>query len=210
MDITRSRGAGAALVVIALLLLAGCSSAPGEKSLGQASFGVSASKSTVTVTNVALSIDDLAPVAQPQTLSVPALGIDMLVEPHGLDDQGQMALPESVFAAAWYQYGSAPASGQGSTVIAAHVDSRIQGVGPFAALRTAQPGMEVALTDSAGVTHRYRITGVERINKGVVPWDEYFSSVGDSRLVLVTCGGDFIEEIRNYTDNYIVTAEKVS
>jgi hypothetical protein len=121
-----------------------------------------------------------------------------------------MSLPESPFTAGWYEFGAAPNSPSGATVLAAHVDSRVLGIGPLAALRTAQPGTQVSLTDSAGVIHVYNIVAVEKITKSVVPWGQYFSMVGDQRLVLITCGGEFIEEIRNYTDNYIVTAEKVS
>lgn len=149
-------------------------------------------------------------VQPPVSVSMPDLGIEMVVEPHGLDAEGQMSLPSTPFEAAWYQYGSAPNSIQGSTVIAAHVDSRVYGVGPFARLREAQPGMLVSVTDAAGVVHTYSVLGVEKIPKAEVPLDRVFTAVGDPHLVLITCGGAFIEDQRNYTDNYIVTAEKVS
>lgn len=161
-----------------------------------------------------LNTDSLAILAQtitpPSTVAVPDLGIDMVIEPHGLDAEGQMSLPETPMSAAWYQYGAAPDSVQGSTVIAAHVDSRVYGVGPFARLRDAQPGMTVTVSDAAGVVHTYSVTSVERIPKSEVPLDQVFSAVGDPRLILITCGGEFVQEDRNYLDNYIVTAEKVS
>jgi sortase (surface protein transpeptidase) len=153
-----------------------------------------------------LSLQNTSPV----TISMPALDIEMPIEPHGLDVEGQMSLPESPFSGAWYQYGSAPDSIQGSTVIAAHVDSRVYGVGPFARLREAQAGMAITVTDQAGVVHTYSVVAVERTLKAEVDLSKVFTAVGDPHLVLITCGGEFIEEIRNYTDNYIVTAEKVS
>lgn len=167
-----------------------------------------------TATPNRLNTDSLALLSQtitpPLTVVVADLGIDMAIEPHGLDDEGQMALPDTPMSAAWYEYGAAPDSVQGSTVIAAHVDSRVYGVGPFARLRDAKPGMTVTVSDEAGVVHTYSVTSVERIPKSEVPLDQVFSAVGDPRLVLITCGGAFLEEVRNYTDNYIVTAEKVS
>ncbi|WP_439564341.1 class F sortase [Microcella sp.] len=211
---TRSRGAGAALATVALLLLAGCSTAPSERSLGQPGFGVEGQKLAVAWEDVSVSIDELVPVAEPVRLSIPALDIDMGVEPHGLDDRGQMSLPRSPFTAGWYSYAAAPASDEGATVIAAHVDSLDEGRGPFAQLRTAEVGTEVSITDTDGAGHVYRIVSVERIPKGEVPWDQYFSTTGAPRLVLVTCGGEYdpgyASGVGRYEDNYIVTAERVS
>jgi hypothetical protein len=161
-----------------------------------------------------VNIDSLALLSlqntSPVTISMPALDIEMPIEPHGLDVEGQMSLPESPFSGAWYQYGSAPDSIQGSTVIAAHVDSRVYGVGPFARLREAQAGMAITVTDQAGVVHTYSVVAVERTLKAEVDLSKVFTAVGDPHLVLITCGGEFVQEDRSYTDNYIVTAEKVS
>ena len=66
------------------------------------------------------------------------------------------------------------------------------------------------MTDADGVTHTYRVVQVERIEKAEVPLDQVFTKEGDPTLVLVTCGGDFDFTAQSYTDNYIVTAEKVS
>ena len=64
-------------------------------------------------------------------------------------------------------------------------------------------------------THRVRCTSTascrwKRIDKGVVPWTTYFSTAGDPRLILITCGGEYDPRVGSYDDNYIVTAEKVT
>ncbi len=193
-------------VAAGLLAVTGC--APVEQP------EVTATVPPAAVASEPVNTDSLALLSQKATpavsLSVPDLGIEMVVDPYGLDAEGQMDLPDTPLTAAWYQYGSAPDSIQGSTVIAAHVDSRVYGVGPFARLRDAQAGMIAAVTDLAGVVHTYRVTSVERISKAEVDLTQVFTAVGDPHLVLITCGGEFIQEERNYTDNYIVTAEKVS
>jgi len=145
----------------------------------------------------------------PGRLSVPSLGIESPVEAVGVEPDGYMEIPEDVNVAGWYQYGSGPASESGSTVIAAHVDDPVQGIGPFARLRDAQVGAEATVVDEAGTTHVYRITTVERIVKAEVPLDRVFTETGAPVLVLITCGGAFDRAARSYTDNYIVTAEKV-
>lgn len=212
MHIQRSGGLTA--LVVSLLLLAGCSATPAEKLAGEPGIGVTAQKSSVDFESVSIAVDDLVPVPVPLSISIDGIVTNMPVEPHGLDDRRQMALPVSPFVAGWYQYGSAPASGSGSTVIASHVDALGEGLGPFAQLRSVPVGTVVSIRDSAGVTHTYRIIEVEKIDKDVVPWNDYFSTVGPSRLVLVTCGGEYdpgyAQGLGRYEDNYIVTAEKVS
>jgi LPXTG-site transpeptidase (sortase) family protein len=146
----------------------------------------------------------------PSRVQVPDLGIDMPVEAHGLEANGDMSLPVSPFVAGWYEYGSAPDSRTGATVLAAHVDSLPEGVGPFRSLRDASEGLAVVVTDANNVVHEYRIVSVEKINKSEVPLDRVFSATGDPHLVMVTCGGEYDWGIGRYNDNYIVTAEKVS
>lgn len=204
------RSGGLAALVAGLLLLAGCSAVPADKLAGQPGIGVTAQKGAIEVENVAITPEDLVPVAEPTRISVAGLVSNMPVESQGLDARGQMALPVSPSVAGWYRFASAPASRSGSTVIASHVDAIGEGLGPFAQLRNVPVGTEVTIVDSAGDTHVYRVTTIERIEKEVVPWNDYFSTAGAPRLVLVTCGGEYDAAVGSYDDNYIVTAEKVS
>jgi sortase (surface protein transpeptidase) len=160
----------------------------------------------------ALTVEEIqaSRAVQPTRVIAPDLGIDMPVVAVGLDDRNYMEAPFSILEAGWYRYGAAPSSGQGATVIGAHVDMPNQGVGPFANLRNAQAGQEITVTDENGINHVYVVVGVEKIAKGEVPYGEVFSTSGEPRLALITCGGDFDFTARSYTDNYIVTAEKVS
>jgi len=204
------RSGGSAAFVVGLLLLAGCSALPAEKTAGAPGIGVVAQKGAIPFEDASISIDDFVPDPEPLSISVAGVVTDMPVRPQGLDSLGQMALPVSPFVAGWYRFAAAPAAGSGATVIASHVDAIGEGLGPFAQLRNLSLGTEVFVVDSAGVTHTYRVTAVERIDKEVVPWDDYFSTGGAPRLVLVTCGGEYDPVLGSYDDNYIVTAEKVS
>jgi LPXTG-site transpeptidase (sortase) family protein len=142
----------------------------------------------------------------PTRLEVPALGIDVTVQPVGLDDQGRMGLFDDPAIAAWYRWGPAPASDAGSSVIAAHVDSLAYDVLPFARLRDAAPGTEVFVTDAAGTRHAYAVQSLQVIEKADVDWDAAFDRSGAPRLTLVTCGGEFDYANRRYLSNLVVTA----
>jgi LPXTG-site transpeptidase (sortase) family protein len=213
-----SRGlAATALVAVSLLVVSGCAAGGDEptpvvEEPPAAAEPISPSQSFTVGEARALSLDDLKDqkAAAPLSLSYPARGIDMSVVGVGIDDRNYMEIPVSIYEAGWYRFGPGPASASGATVIAAHVDMPNQGIGPFANLRNAQVGEEISVVDEDGVTHTYRVVQVERIEKAEVPLDQVFTTRGDPTLVLITCGGDFDFTAQSYTDNYIVTAEKVS
>ncbi len=203
----------ATLVLVGLVLLAGCTAgAPVARERGEVAYDPFRSARTDEFVS---SNELLTTVKSPPTrLVVSALAIDMPVDVKALEPNGDMSLPVSPSRAGWYEYAAAPNSPAGATVLAAHVDSRQEGVGPFAGLRSVKPGTEAVVVDSAGTSHTYIVTSVERIEKGAVPWGTYFSLIGEPRLVLITCGGDydpgFGGGVGRYEDNYIVTAEKVT
>ncbi len=142
----------------------------------------------------------------PVALAVPALDVEAPVDPVGVRDDGQMAIPDDVGRVGWYRFGPAPGSG-GATVLAGHVDDREQGLGELAALREAEVGTEVLVTDATGGTTRWRVVSREQVDKQALPVDRLFAREGPPRLVLVTCGGEFVPERGGYESNVVVVAE---
>lgn len=136
------------------------------------------------------------------------LGIDVHVEPVGLDAEGRMALPEdlSPSVAAWYSYGAAPGDPAGSAVIAAHVDSLVYDIGPFSRLADAPGGTEFDVTSADGTVRRFALESIDLVLKGTADWSTVFRRDGSPVLTLVTCGGEFDWSARRYLSTVIVTA----
>lgn len=149
------------------------------------------------------------PVSAPVRVEVADLGIDMPVEAVDTADDSAMDLPANPAVAAWYRYGPGPDSPAGATVVAAHVDSRVYDIGPFAQLADAPAGTQIVLYTADGATHRYAVATVDTVLKPEVPWNSVFDRTGAPRLTLVTCGGEFDYEARRYLSNVIVTAVPV-
>jgi hypothetical protein len=159
----------------------------------------------------AVTTRDAAPTVAPGQpapvgLAVPALDVEAPVDPVGVRDDGQMAVPDDVDRVGWYRFGSVPGSG-GSAVFAGHVDDREQGLGELAPLREAEVGAQVLVTDAAGDTTRWRVVSREQVDKQALPVDRLFAREGPPRLVLITCGGEFLPEIGGYGSNVVVVAE---
>jgi hypothetical protein len=117
-----------------------------------------------------------------------------------------MALPDDPDRLGWYRYGPVPGDPAGSAVLAGHVDSVREGIGPLAGLASAVPGQRVRVTMADGRTQRFVVVGVERIAQARLPLDQLFARDGQARLSLVTCGGRYLPEAGGYEDNVVVTA----
>ena len=146
-----------------------------------------------------------AAVPPPVRLSVPDLGVDTAVDPVGVGADGQMTVPAEVDRVGWYRFGPVPGA-EGSAVLAGHVDSWDQGLGALAPLRGAEVDDEVLVTDAAGTTTRWRVASRELLEKEALPLDTLFARDGAPRLVLVTCGGPYLPDLRSYRDNVVVVA----
>ena len=133
------------------------------------------------------------------------LDISLPVIPVGVTKKGEMGLPGTIREVGWYRFGAHPSSRTGATVLAAHVDTREEGLGPFARLRDAKAGTAVAVTDQSGDRHEYRVVSVTKVDKTRIAWPQVFAESGRPRLVLITCGGAYDQE-GGYRDNVLVTA----
>ncbi len=147
--------------------------------------------------------------AAPVLLDYPDIDADIPVRPYGVSADGQMDVPDDAAVAAWYQFGKTPTDGVGTTVIAAHAGSEETPIGPLYALTEARPGDEVTVTDEDGEEHRYEVSEVEQLGKDGLDFAPFFERTGDHRLVMITCGGQWIAEESSYADNVIVIAEPV-
>lgn len=148
------------------------------------------------------------PVPAPTSLEIPSAKVRMPLTAVALDARGEMELPSSPKVAGWYRYGPAPGSGAGAAVIAAHVDTPKEGVGPLEVLDNLEPGAEVIVRSGRLVT-RYAIESVRTIDKGGLDLQALFARDGPPRLHLVTCGGEFDRRTRQYADNVVAVAVPV-
>ena len=143
----------------------------------------------------------------PERVAIDGVGISLPVRPVGVEDDGSMELPRTVSRAGWYEFGARPADAQGTTVLAAHVDTRREGLGPFARLREAKEGSTITVADRSGDEHIYRVVDLMRVPKSRAPLDQVFDRSGPARLAVLTCGGAYDQD-SGYRDNVIVLAEK--
>jgi sortase (surface protein transpeptidase) len=127
----------------------------------------------------------------------------------GVTRDGAVRIPRDARRVGWYRFGPRPGAGAGSVVLAAHVDSRTQGLGAFYPLREADRGDRVVLTATGGGRWTYRVVARELFRKRALPLDDLFRRDGREVLTLITCGGPYLADAGGYQDNVVVTAVPV-
>ena len=94
-------------------------------------------------------------------------------------------------------------------MIASHSGSPRNPVGALYGLRQAAVGDEVTVTDAAGTARRYRVASTQSLGKGELDLSPYFRRDGAAELVLITCGGEWLPDERDYTENIVTIATPV-
>jgi sortase (surface protein transpeptidase) len=197
------------IATVLLLLLAGCTPVTDGPAAQQPPVSPAPAPAVPAVPIQSTQLRPVIAASPPTRVQVPSVGIDVRVVGVGVQPDGLMELPRDPKIAGWYRFGPDPSDPTGSTVISAHVDSLQFGLGPFSRLRDLPAGAEIIVTTADGTQHRYITEAVARSLKDELPVAELFERSGPPRLVLITCGGQFDTATRTYSDNVIVTAQRL-
>lgn len=157
----------------------------------------------VPVRPAAPSAAAVAPV--PVSLTVAGTPIDMPVLPVGVSDGGAMEIPDAFDRAGWYRFGPVPGADAGTAVIAGHIDTKSDNA-PFSALKSVAAGTVVQVGREGAPALTYRVVSVELMAKDRFDGSSVFRRTGPHELKVITCGGAWLDERMDYSDNVIVTA----
>ncbi|MDF2052575.1 class F sortase [Arthrobacter sp. Cr_A7] len=141
----------------------------------------------------------------PTTLTVAGTSIDFPVVPGGVSDEGAMEIPDAFDQAAWYRFGPAPGATAGTAVIAGHIDTKSDNA-PFSQLKSLAAGTTIRVGRDGAPALNYRVVKVELMAKDSFDGEALFRRSGPHELKVVTCGGRWLDERMDYSDNVIVTA----
>lgn len=218
--------------LVALLLLAGCSSPsieqaslppmstvtrPAESATSDSTHlagGSSAETATtrpvsplatmVEPAGSAIPSDASERTRSPVSLTVGSIGVTAApIVPVGVLEDGQMEIPGRS-EVGWYRFGAVPGSA-GSAVLAAHIafDGR---AGVFRNLSRIELGDVLSVAFEYGSMQRYEVFELAQYDKAEVPFERVFAREGDSVLVLISCGGIFDRSAGSYEDNIVAYA----
>ncbi|MEV6445373.1 class F sortase [Amycolatopsis sp. NPDC051716] len=146
--------------------------------------------------------------SDPARLSLPGGGTAKLIQ-EDLDAAGALKIPEGLDEAAWW--GARLGADHGVALLSGHVNWKGK-KGPFNELWQVKQGQDVKLTDAAGAAWVYRIESTETVHKTDLAGrsEQLFNPDGPHKLLLVTCGGEYVGGSEGYEDNRVVTASLVT
>ncbi len=144
--------------------------------------------------------------AQPPTQVVLPSGLQMSLAAVSSRPDGVLDVPDDIGQAGWWRGGAELGDPFGSSLVAAHVDSVTQGLGPFAELLSVRPGARVVLR-SASLEQVFRVRSLQLIPRGTLGQHRWiYGTRGERRLTLVTCAGPYDRARGGYQNLAVVVA----
>ncbi|WP_225667963.1 MULTISPECIES: class F sortase [unclassified Arthrobacter] len=145
--------------------------------------------------------------ATPRPVSLDIAGTDISVDviDVGIASDNEMEIPDSFYEAGWYRYGPAPGASAGNAVLAAHIDIGTE-VMPFTQLKDVALGTIITVGRENAEPVQYRVTDVRHVPKATLDTSQIFQRDGEHRLMILTCGGDWLVDKDDYEDNVVLTA----
>jgi hypothetical protein len=143
---------------------------------------------------------------RPLRLRLPS-GTVLPVDVSVSDAQGTLALPNTVERAGWWGGSARVGDVYGAVVVAAHVDSFTEGIGPIAQLLSARLG-DVVTLESRTLSRDYVVESARLVPRAALgTLAPLLSFAGENRLVVITCGGTYDRDRGGYHDNLVVVAQ---
>lgn len=202
------RSALAGLIGLTTLMLIGCAGQPVEEQqpspeLPEITRPTASAADASSASNDVLQAEP-TPVAEPVSVQAPDAGIDTTLIPVGLDQDGEMELPDPG-TGAWYDLGPRPGE-PGPAVVIGHVDSA-DGPDVFYGLSSLEAGDPVVVTDAGGERYEFTVESLEVVEKDALPYEHIWAESSEPLLRLITCGGEYEPDNGGYQHNVVVYAE---
>lgn len=178
-----------------LMVLSGCQETEDEVSKRSKDVGFAPAQSEkveVNIKAVQLTGNPINASAQsgiiPESMSIPAIGIDAPVQHLGTTETGEMAVPDKIDEVSWFSPGYKPGQ-NGRAVVAGHVDG-IDGPAIFWDLSKLEPGDEI-IVEGEGRKLIFKVHTMESIPLDEADIPKIFGYSSSPELVLITCSGTY-------------------
>lgn len=140
----------------------------------------------------------------PIKFSIPTLNINTKIQEVGITKKGNIASPRNFIDVGWYKYGTLPGKA-GTAIIDGHVDNGLAFPGVFSNLKNIQIGDDVYVETKESDNLHFVVSQIETYNYNARTNDIFIQS-DHPRLVLITCTGNWIPNLRTHDKRLVVTA----
>lgn len=145
--------------------------------------------------------------SEPVRLRIPDINVDTNFVSLGLQDNGEVEVPEGYTEVGWYVHGPTPGE-MGPAVVLGHVDS-YGGPGVFMSLGQLTENDLVYVDREDGTTATFRVTTMERYYRNDFPTEKVYGDIDHAGIRLITCSGTYNRETLEYDRVLVVYGELV-
>jgi LPXTG-site transpeptidase (sortase) family protein len=198
-------------VMIAAMILAGCSSQPGaetaEETKAPNNEQQAASVSSPSSESKMDIIKDNRTGIVPATIEIPAINVKTKIEQVGTLKDGRMDVPKDPDNVGWYEPGTLPGA-PGNAVLAGHVDD-LTSPAVFYDLHKLKNGDKIMVTDTDGQTLTFEVYDQKTFPRLDAPIEDIFGFSFASTLNLITCSGDYDPETTERAERTVIYTKLV-
>ena len=144
----------------------------------------------------------------PKTLIIPKIGVKAPIEYVGLDGAGRMDVPKQWYTVAWYKLGY-KVGDKGSAALSGHLDTSSGSPAVFYNIGKLNTGDEISVIDDKGDTFKFRVYEKQYYPYDGFPLQRVFGSSGRVELSLITCGGTWDRNAKNYSQRIVIYSELI-
>jgi hypothetical protein len=128
------------------------------------------------------------------------------IDPVSTRADGTLDVPANINRSGWWRGGSRVGDPFGSMLVAAHIDSTTQGLGPYVELLSVHADQKLQVT-TRHLRQDFTIRSRRLLPQGPLADDPWlFSPTGSPRLTLVTCAPPYDRSRGGYQNLAVVTA----
>lgn len=142
------------------------------------------------------------PTSPPEHLSIPAIDLNSSLITVGRNSDGSIETPGNPGLPGWYKYGPTPGE-IGPAVIVGHLDSPTD-IAVFWRLRELKPSDEIIISRQDGTSAKFSVTHTLQFSRDHFPTKEIYGNINYAGIRLITCGGTFNYQTRQYDQNTVV------
>lgn len=141
----------------------------------------------------------------PKRLEIEALQVDVPIEEVGLDSENRMDVPKNIRNTGWYKLGVKPGE-PGGALIDGHYDDPQGNPNVFFRLHALKKGDTITVYDEHDKPLVFTVQEVNTYDFDKVPMGDLIAPSSQKWVHLITCGGEWDSEQKNYTTRTVVSA----
>ena len=148
-------------------------------------------------------------IGNPVRIVIPSISVDAAIQNVALTKFGAMDLAKDPLETSWYELGALPGT-IGSAVIAGHVNWYNHEKAVFENLHDISPGDSIHIIDDTNTTISFIVREVQSFSATANAESVFLSDDGKSHLNLITCEGVWNGKSEQFTNRFVVFADRQS